>query len=363
MPNTGVLDESKRPSGARGTSKYSIPYQYGYVPNGTSTPVRTPWGQIAYEQAIAAGRSYPTGQNIAAGYLPAGGANPSSAAINSLKKFATSGASSGGGRGGGGGGGAGGITQEQMDWMAQLLKAGRPQAQQAGTFTPPAYSGMAMKPFDPSQYDLLSQNFGQAVNQDRATQNAAYNNEDQYLAQYKNAFAGGPPPAQTQGMSQDAMARLLQGQGINPNNNQQLNNLQQGAAAGNAAFGNVWGLLGANEDIAQKNRVLRAQQDRANSEAALNAAALQGNTGIGLQRTQAQTAWQQAADQRAYQDYQMQQQLAQQAAMQNWQRQNQVQDTNATNTQGWNASTIQSLLGLLGKFGGNLPDLASLGLA
>lgn len=289
------------------------------------------------------------------------GANPTSAAINSLKNYATSGGS--GGRGGGGGGGAGGMTQAQMDWLAQLLKAGRPQSQSATPFNAPAYTGMAMRPFDPSQYDQLQQKFGQAVNTDRATIGTAYNNLDQYLNNnYRNAFAAGPPPSQPPGMDQQAMARMMQSQGVNPANNQQLNNTQQGAAAGNAAFGNLWGLLGATENTAQGNRLLRSQQDRGTANQALNIAALQGDTGIGLQRTQAQGAWQQAADQRAYQDYQMQQQLAQQAAMQNWQRQNTVSDTNATNTQGWNASTIQSLIGLLGQFGGNLPDLASLGL-
>jgi hypothetical protein len=247
--------------------------------------------------------------------------------------------------------------------MAQLLKAGRPKPVAAQNLDLPDYQGMAMRAFDPSMYDQLSSSFGQAVNQDRASIDTAYNNADQYLRNnYKNAFAGGPPPVQQQGMDQAAMARMMQSQGVDPTSNQQMNNQQIGAAAGNAAFGNLWGLLGANEDTAQANRLLRSQQDRGTSNQALNAAALQGTTGIGLQRTKAQGDWQKSADERAYQDYQMQQQVAQQEAMQNWQRQNQVSDTNATNSQGWNASTIQSLIGLLGKFGGNLPDLASLGL-
>jgi hypothetical protein len=332
-------------------------------PNNPRGVVDTPWASYARQyygnniNSNQVGRAYDVMQQAI-------GNNPSSAAINSLKKGLGPGGSGGRGGGGGGGGGAGGITQAQMDWMAQLLKAGRPKDVAAQNLDLPDYQGMPMRAFDPSQYDQLAASFGQAVNQDRASIDTAYNNADQYLQNnYRNAFAGGPPPAPMQGMSQDAMARLMQQQGVNPNNNQQLNNLQQGAGAANAAFGNLWGLLGANEDTAQGNRVLRSKQDRATSNQALNAAALQGTTGIGLQRTKAQADWQQQADQRAYQDYQMQQQMAQQEAMQNWQRQNQVSDTNATNTQGWNASTIQSLIGLLGKFGGNLPDLASLGLA
>jgi hypothetical protein len=359
-----ILDESKRPSGARGApSVYSQPYQYGYVPNGSSTPVLTPAGQIA-RQYTSNRNGAPSGVEIAAAWrgLNGGvGANPSSAALNSLKNASLG--SGSGGRGGGGGGGAAGLTQEQMDWMAQLLKAGRPKPVAAQNLDLPDYQGMPMRAFDPSMYDQLAASFGQAVNQDRSSIDTAYNNADAYLKNnYKNAFAGGPPPSPQQGMSQDAMARLMQQQGVNPANNQQLNNVQQGTAAGNAAFGNLWGLLGANEDTAQGNRLLRSQQDRGTSNQALNAAALQGTTGIGLQRTKAQGDWQQQADARAYADYQMQQQVAQQEAMQNWQRQNTVTDTNATNAQGWNASTIQSLISLLGKFGGNLPDLASLGL-
>lgn len=360
----GVLDESKYAQPRDRITPASQRVRIGMTdPNNPRGVVDTPWAAYARQyygnsfNPNAVPKAYDMMQQSV-------GANPSSAAINSLKNYATSGSSGGGRRGGGSGGGSPGITQAQMDWLAGLLKAGKPQAESVNPFVAPEYTGMAMRAFDPSQYDQLSTNFGNAVNQDRASIDMAYNNADQYLQNnYRNAFAAGPPAAPQQGMNQDAMARLMQSQGINPNNNQQLNNLQQGTAAGNAAFGNLWGILGANEDTNQANRLIRSQQDRATSNQALNAAALQGTTGIGLQRAKAQGDWQKEADARAYADYQTQQQLAQQAAMQNWQRANQVQDTNATNAQGWNSSTIQALMGLLGKFQGNFPDLASLGLA
>jgi hypothetical protein len=369
-----VLNEYNPRTGATDT-RSQLPYrnQIGYVPNRTSTPVYTPHAAAALDWMAANPRIDPntgrqatlSGAAVASNYdyMQGIGANPSSATLNQNRLGPGSPGGGGRGGGGGGGGGAAGLTQAQMDYIAQLLGAGRPQQEQFSQLNMPAYTGMPMRPFDASIYDFLQNKFGQAVNTDRSAIEGAYNNLDQYLnSNYKNAFAAGPPPSQPQGMDQQAMARMMQAQGVNPNNNQQLNNVQQGAAGANAAFGNLWGLLGANEDTAQRQRLVRSQQDRGTSNQALNIAALQGETGIGLQRTQAQQAYQQQADQRAYQDYQMQQQLAQQAALANWQRQNQVSDTNVGNTNDYNTALIQQLIGLIPNFQGNMPQLSQLGL-
>src|SRR4029453_3812806 len=272
MGYSGVLDESNYPQ--RKESVYSEPYRIGYVPSGTSNPVYTPQAQVAL-QNIRPGSTL-TGWDVAAAYRGLNGpvgSNPPRAMYNAATRPRSTGGGGGapgggggggaGGGGGGGGGGAAGITQAQMDYIAQLLGAGRPKQGQASQLNLPEYKGMAMRPFDPSQFDLLQKQFGEAVTSDRAAAAEAYGNLNNYLnSNYRNAFAGGGPTGAAPGMDQQAMARMLQSQGVNPANNAQLNNAQQGMAGANAAFGNLWGLLGATEDTAQRNRLLRAQQDQ-----------------------------------------------------------------------------------------------------
>ena len=255
----------------------------------------------------------------------------------------------GGGRGGGGGGGGGAkaapqYSQAQLDWMAQLLARAKPGDVQAGpALDLPDYQGQ----FDPSIYNDLENRFGQAVGQSRTAADTAYSNLGNYLtSNYRNAFAQGPPQQQAPGMDSAAMARMMQAQGANP---ALANQQTEGWAAGQGAVSSLWGLLGANEDTNQRNRLNRVQTDRGTTNMAIDAAQLQGLTGIGLQRSQAQAAWQQQADQ-------MRAQIAQQEAMQNWQRANQVSDLNASNRNSYTNAEMQALLGLL-------PDLKGTTLA
>src|SRR5207342_3098718 len=114
-------------------------------------------------------------------------------------------------------------------------------------------------------------------------------------------------------------------------------------------------------------RLANAQQYGTQATDAITAAKRAGDLGLNLGQGQAQSAWQTAADQRAYQDYQMQQQIAQQEAQANWERANQIQDVNSQNTNSYNNSVLSSLLGLLPQLQTNpaltLPTLQSLGLA
>jgi hypothetical protein len=168
-------------------------------------------------------------------------------------------------------------------------------------------------------------------------------------------------------MDQQAMYRLLSSQGVNPSMNQGFQGAAQGAAAADQGFGNLWRTLAANEDLAQRGRIANATQYGTQAQQAIQAAGRAGNLGIDLGQGQAQAAWQQAADERAYQDYQLQQQLAQQEALQNWQRANQVADANATATNAYRGNELSALLGLVPQLvqagGLNLPSLQSLGLA
>jgi hypothetical protein len=283
---------------------------------------------------------------------------------------ATSTSSRSGGGGGGGGGGAAApmLSQEQLNWMAELLRSAGPQGITAGTLDLPDPGTYNYAPFDPSMYDQLLGQFNQAVGMDRATATGAYQNLANYLTQNQtNAFTNGnTAPAYSDPNTMSSMARLLQGQGVNAGTNPGYNSAMQGQAAGDAAFNNLWRVLGANEDIANRNRLGNVQQAGLDTQNALNVAALSGQTGIGLQRSQAQAAYQSQLQQMQREDWQAQQQAAQQEALANWQRANTVQDFNATNINSYRNNELQALLGLLPSLAGNpagLPTMQALGLA
>lgn len=289
--------------------------------------------------------------NIAAWVRGASGAAPNTY-TNQKQLVAprnTGAGSGGGGRGGGGGGGAAApqYSQAQIDWLTQLLARSRPQATTATNLDLPDYNAQ----FDPSMYNELEGKFNTAVASDRAAANAAYGQLNQYLNDsYRNAFANNNYARQGPGQDSMAMQRMLQSQGMNPALAAQQT---EGQAAGNAAFSNLWSLLGANEDTAQANRLRRAQIDAGTTNRALDVAALQGQTGIGLQRSQAQSAFQQRVAE-------MQNQIAQQEAMANWQRQNEVSDVNASNQNSYINAQMQALLGIMPDLKGSAVGMPSL---
>jgi hypothetical protein len=196
------------------------------------------------------------------------------------------------------------------------------------------------------------------VTQSRAGADTAYTNLGNYLSQnYSNAFnnpnAQYATAGQAPGMDQAAMARLMQSQGGGAGlAGQQM----EGAAGADQAFGNLWRVLAGNEDRQQQNRLNRVQTDRGTTNMALDAALLGGQTGIGLQRGQAQSAWNQQAEA-------ARNQIAQQEALANWQRANDVSDTNMTNSNSYINAQMQALLGLMPEFKGTttpMPDLNTL---
>ena len=281
-----------------------------------------------------------------------------------------SGGGGGGGRGGGGGGGAPQFSQEMLDWATSLLAQGKPGQVAANTLDLPDYKGMAMRAFDPSMWNNARGRLGEAYGQDTATAQRSTADMANFLnSNYRNAFAGGPQTtmANAPGMNAQAMGRMLQGQGVNAYENAGYQQTLNEGRQSDAGLSSLFAALAGNEDIMQRNRLAGAQQYGLQATDALTAAKRAGELGLDLGQGQAQSAWQTAADERAYQDYQQQQQVLQQEAMQNWQRQNQVQDVNAQNTNSYMNSTMQALLGLLpqiqGSPGLSLPSLASLGLS
>jgi len=246
--------------------------------------------------------------------------------------------SSRGGGGGGGGGAAPGLSQEMLDWIMGAMGRGAPQAS-APLDLP---DGGA---FDPSIYTNLLASLDQGLAQDTSTANTAMNNASQYLtANYRNPYQD-YQQAQAPGMQQDAMARMLQGQGVDPS----IMAAEAGAMAGaNQAFRNVFDAGRLNEDSAQANRLRNVEIGRADALNNLTATAGAGRAGIGVQRG------------RAEQEHRLrQEEIARQEAMANWEQQNQLGQQQAQ----YRNQVLQTLLQLMPELRGlALPDLAALGL-
>ena len=236
------------------------------------------------------------------------------------------------------------MTQGMFDWLMGQFGTG-PQSITPATLDLPDYN----ETFDPTMYTQLEANLGTAAEQDRASANAAYEALGNYLTtNYSNAFnnpnATYATAGQAQGMTPEAMAQLAQGQGVAP---AAVADQTQGAAAADQGFANLWRVLAANEDTAQRNRLIRVQTDRGTTSRGIDAAVLGGKTGIGMARNRAEQEMKTRVAQ-------MQAQIAQQEAMANWQSQNQAQQFNAQNTNDWRSQQIQAMLGLM-------PDLINAG--
>jgi len=303
-------------------------------------------------------------------YMTAQGNGGGGMSTNRLKPVYSGGGS--GGRGGGGGGGGGGgaanpmLNQDQLAKMWELLGKARPGAQQAGpAFDAPDYAGPQISAFDTSMYDNLRNQLGQAVTNDRAQSDQAY----QALSGFMDRNYANNPYAtqqtanfgQAPGQSTDAIQRMLASQGASP----QMTQGAAGEAAGaDRAFGNLLGILGQNQAQDATNRRYANQQDQANTGRMYDMAKLQGDTGIGLQQGAAKNQWQQRWDDRAAQIYDQnyQGQLAENQA--NWQRANQLSDSNySTNNQYTNAmlsSVMGNLLPLIIQGGLSVPDIQAL---
>jgi hypothetical protein len=284
----------------------------------------------------------------------AGGGSPAPSPYPSLGSTGGSGFSYGGGGGGGGGGGPAGMTQEQFDWATSLLGQGQPDPLVANRLDLPAYRSK----FHPQMYNQMLRRFNRGVKTDKRTANRSYDQLGNFIRNnYTNAFQNPRARAaninQAPGMNSTQMARMAQNQGVDPS---VVNEQMQGASAADRAFQNLWGVLGANETQNQRNRLTGVREQRGDTLNALRIAAMQGRTGIGLQRAGAKDEWRtRVEDQRNAQ--------RQQEALANWQRQNQVGDTNFTTSSEYRNNVISSLLGMLPGLaeGVNLPgDLSDL---
>lgn len=145
-----------------------------------------------------------------------------------------------------------------------------------------------------------------------------------------------------------------------------MQGIAQGMGTANQANANLWSTLGANESLAQQNRLTANQQYGQDAQNQIRAQIFGGNTGIDMQQGAAKSAYDQRIEDWARQDWQAQQQALQQEALMNWQRQNQVGDTNVGGANDWRNNANSALLALMqGAIGSGLtlPDLQAMGLA
>ena len=261
------------------------------------------------------------------------------------------------GRSGGGGGGGGGgaaappqFSQDQLNWMAELMKAGAPGTDYA-RLDLPEFQGQ----FDPTMYNNLRGALETGLQQSRDVGNQATGNLINFLnTNYTNAFNNPnntyATAGQAPGMDAAAMARMLQGQGVAPT---AVANQMQERMSQEAGLGSMWRALAANEDMQQRNRLTNANIMGTDVQNRINAAGLGLNTGIGMQEAQARSQYEQQMQERNWQ-------TAQQEALQNWQRGNEV----TQQSQEYRNAQIQALLGLLPELKGTtlqMPTAQSLG--
>jgi hypothetical protein len=275
----------------------------------------------------------------------------------------------GGGRSGGGGGGGGGaaalpqFNQDQLNWMAELIKAGQPN----GNFQRldlPDYQPFAPKPFDDSYFSGLQGQWNQAVDTDVGTAQQGTQNLINWLgANFKNAYtnpnATYATAGQAPGMTAQSMGRFLQGQGVDPSINS--GNVTQATSADDV-FGGLWRNAAANEDTNQRNRLGAAQMSGTDAVNRIRALGLGGTAGINMQRGQAKSAYDQRVEDWAREDAALQQQAAQQEAMSNWTQQN----TMTEQQQAYRNAALEALLGFLPEIKGTaltMPSAQSLGWA
>ena len=321
--------------------------------------------QATVQRYAAAGMGAPTEQQILndrLGYIQgltqqmAAKAAPKVAAPAKKKVTTTSSGrrSSGGGGGGGGGAGPTVMGQSMVDWIANVLRSGRPAAQQYNPVDLPDAPA-----FNSAAYDQALAAWNQAGQSDQGVINNSRQNMLNFLqSNYRNAYAdpsvgtGGTPL----GMDPAQLQRLMQMQGVNPQGNSALQEIAGEASRAQAMAGDWRQAMSANEEQAQRNRLTNANQSADYSTNALLAALRGGQLQIGQARTQGEAAAQQQAWQAALQEAQF-----------NAQRQDAINSANAQTDAGYRNAVLQQLMALaqanVGNNGVTLPDMAALGLA
>lgn len=272
------------------------------------------------------------------------------------KTSSTSGYRRSGGGGGGGGGGAANpmMSQSMVDWLANVLRAGKPGGQQYSPVDLPDAPA-----FNSGAYDQAMQAWNQAGANDQGQINTSRNNMLSFLQNnYRNAYAdpsvgtGGTPL----GMDPAQLQRLMQMQGVDTQGNGALQEIGGEAARAQAMAGDWRQAMSANEAQAQQNRIAGANQSADYSTNALQAALRGGNLQIGQARSQAEAAAQQQAWQAAVAEMQF-----------NAQRQDAINASNASSSDSYRNAVLQQLMALaqanVGNAGVTLPDMAALGLA
>jgi hypothetical protein len=252
--------------------------------------------------------------------------------------FMGGGSSGGGGRGGGGGGGGGGgpvgMDQATFDYLSSIIGKGKPKdiAYEALDLPDPSEY---MK-WDPSQYGVARQGVATGIEGIRNRGNTAFDQAQGELARYVNPFEGG---LQTNNPDlQNAMARMMQANGVNPS---QVGATNAEGVQADRAMQNTLAMLAGVDQSRMAGNMRALQGDRTTFDQNLGLEGNMLNLGVNMAEAKGKTAFDQRLQDAMFS-------TAGQEAMQNWTRRNTVGDTNVGTQNQWNQDTLNAFMQLVG---------------
>lgn len=236
------------------------------------------------------------------------------------------------------------MTQQMIDAMARVLGAQGPQIslQQAAL---PAFQGQSLPAFNAAPYTTALGQIDTAVGADRANIAANQQQLQQTLqSNYSNPYAqaqvtpGATAQVQGQGLmgTVGGTASAAPAQQVNAQN-----------ADSQAAFTNLLSVLAAADQQAQNSRMAQVPMDANYANQGLDATALGLRGGVNTAQAAAQNTWQQAQQEREYQNSLMAQQWQREALQRQQETANQQAQLNyGTNVASQNAR-LQPILDLI----------------
>ena len=253
------------------------------------------------------------------------GANNFNGGLGMSSLMGGGGGGGGGGRGygggGGGGGGGSGLTQAMLDAMLQSLGTAGPKLQLQQVQLP-EFRGTPLAAFDASPYTQATRQLEAARAADAAAIAQAGTQATQTLQNnYSNAYANTPVVAGPQAAPVGVGLQQSVGGG---GNQQAVTDVNQAAAGDQASFQNLLNVLAAVDKSSQNSRLNEVALNTNTANQALGAQVRGLGAGINQAQAQARNQWQQAANERNYQNSLMQQQ---------WQRENMQRNQDIANQQ------------------------------
>jgi hypothetical protein len=200
----------------------------------------------------------------------------------------------------------------------------------------PDFRGQAMLPFNASQYNLAATQLAQAKAADQAAITRGATQTTQALqGNYDNAYANAKI---TQGPQAAPVGVGLQETAGGGGNQQAVTDVNAAGASDQASFQNLLNVLAAADQTSQNSRLNEVALNAQTAQQGLGAQVRGLGAGINMARANAYNQWQQANNERNYQNSLMAQQwrreemmrnqdIANQQAQGNWQQSNELIST------------------------------------